>query len=278
MRLLKAQNTNLRNIYGKGVKYDVDDQVIMDSTNVALVPKGTGNTAYSAGTPNNQRPVSPTEGHIRYNTTTDEFEGFQNGAWRKFRFKEPNQNPGIVVQTLGLGDAVETIFGPLNSGDTDYPVPVAAQNILVFVENVYQLPTTNYTLVQNPGGPFTISSIASIDGVTGFPTINTATAHGLTTGDLVSISGVDSGGDQLENLNIGDDASPNSATVTVLSATQLEVEIDCSGGTPANYVANSGDLYKAGTVTGPYLPGWYLEFGSAVDLAKPVTVLHNFDK
>ncbi len=33
MRLLKAQNTNLRNIKGKGVKYDVNDQVILDSTN-----------------------------------------------------------------------------------------------------------------------------------------------------------------------------------------------------------------------------------------------------
>ena len=49
MRLIKAQNTNLRTIYGKGVKYDVDDQVIIDSTNTVLMPKGT--TA--------QRPTSP---------------------------------------------------------------------------------------------------------------------------------------------------------------------------------------------------------------------------
>ena len=41
MRLLKAQNTNLRNIYGKGIKYDINGQVIIDSTNVMLVPKGT---------------------------------------------------------------------------------------------------------------------------------------------------------------------------------------------------------------------------------------------
>jgi hypothetical protein len=40
MRLLKAQNTNLRNIYGKGVKYDYDDQVIADSDRALLVPKG----------------------------------------------------------------------------------------------------------------------------------------------------------------------------------------------------------------------------------------------
>ena len=41
MRLLKAQNTNLRNIYGKGVKYDVNNRVTVDSENVMLVPKGT---------------------------------------------------------------------------------------------------------------------------------------------------------------------------------------------------------------------------------------------
>ena len=28
----------------------------------------------------------------------------------------------------------------------------------------------------------------------------------------------------------------------------------------------------------PYADGWYLKFASAPDLAKPITVLHNFDK
>ena len=271
MRLLKAQNTNLRNIYGKGVKFDVDDQVIMDSNNVMLVPKGT--TA--------QRPVSPENGQLRYNTDDNQFEVYQNSAWREIRFKEPNQDPGIVQQNLGNGDAVEVIFGPLNSGDTDFPVPASAQNILVFVENVFQIATTNYTLVQNPGGPYIISSISSIAGGTGFPTIVTSTSHGLNTGDLVAISGVELPGDAdpLENLNIGDDSSsPFSVEVTVINPTTLEIHVDCSGGTPGNYVANSGKLYLAGTVTGPYLPGWYIQFSSAPDLDKPITVLHNFDK
>src|SRR6056297_2625913 len=118
MRLLKAQNTNLRNIYGKGVKYDIADQIILDSDNVVLVPKGT--TA--------QRPSSPNNGHLRYNTDDNQFEVYQNGAWRELRFKEPNQDPGIVQQNLGNGDADETVFGPLDSGDTDFPVPAAAQN------------------------------------------------------------------------------------------------------------------------------------------------------
>ena len=101
MRLIKAQTTNLRNINGKGVKYDIDDQVLLDSTNVALVPKGT--TA--------QRPSSPNNGHVRYNTTVEEFEFYQDSAWRKVRRKKEPGN--IVQQNLGNGDASETVFGPL---------------------------------------------------------------------------------------------------------------------------------------------------------------------
>lgn len=160
MRLLKAQNTNLRNIYGKGVKYDYDDQVIADSDRAMLVPKGVESVRPGeAGIA-----TAATEGHVRYNTTTDQLEAYQNGAWRNVRFKEPNQDPGITVQNLGNGDATETVFGELNSGDTDFPVPAAAQNILVFVENVYQLPVTNYNIRQTaqvnltgPNAPYTES-------------------------------------------------------------------------------------------------------------------------
>ena len=46
----------------------------------------------------------------------------------------------------------------------------------------------------------------------------------------------------------------------------------------ANYIPNSGITLRAGTSTGPYLNGYYLQFTSAPDLDKPITVLHNFDK
>ena len=147
MRLIKAQNTNLRSITGKGVKYDVDEQVIADSERALLLPKGTeadrpGETGIITGANN---------GQVRYNTDTNEVEFYQNGAWRNLRFKEPNQNPGITQQSLGVGDATETVFGTLDSGDTDFPVPAAAQNVLVLVENVLQISTTNYTLEQSDG-------------------------------------------------------------------------------------------------------------------------------
>lgn len=177
MRLIKAQTTNLRSVEGRGVKYDIDDQVILESTNVMLVPKGT----------EAERPSSPNNGHLRYNTTDDQFEAYQDGAWRELRFKEPNQDPGITQQNLGNGDATETVFGPLASGDADYPVPAAAQNVLVLVENVFQISGTNYTLEQSVSGSLT---------------------------------------------------GPNS----------------------------------------PYADGWYIKFTSAPDAARPITVLHNFDK
>jgi len=225
MRLLKAQNTNLRNIYGKGVKYDIDDQVILDSNNVVLVPKGT--TA--------QRPANPTNGHLRYNTSLNELEVYQQSSWRSVRYKEPNNDPGIVQQNLGNGDATITLFGPLDSQDpnTDYTAPAAAQNVLVLVENVLQISTTNYTLVQNPSSTNTGQEVITTNIQAGTEYI--ITSSGDT--DFTAIGAADS--------NQG----------TVFTAT------------------------GATTGTGLVRPtGYYLEFTSAVDLNKPVTVLHNFDK
>lgn len=71
MRLLKQQNTNLRNIRGKGVKYDINDQIIIDSSNSLLVPKGS----------TSERPSSAQEGQVRYNTDTLKFEYYENGSW-----------------------------------------------------------------------------------------------------------------------------------------------------------------------------------------------------
>lgn len=153
MRLIKRQTTNLRNITGKGVQYDIDDQVIVDSQRAMIVPRG----------PIAERPgeigvaTTATNGQVRYNTTDNQLEAYQNGAWREVRFKEPNQDPGIVWQNLGNGDATETVFGELNSQDTDFPVPAASEHILVLIENVVQIPGDNYNIRQtsevNATGP-----------------------------------------------------------------------------------------------------------------------------
>jgi hypothetical protein len=168
MRLIKQQTTNLRRIQptSKGVKDDIDDQIVMVSERALKIPTG----------PEAQRPgelgiaTLGAVGQVRYNTTDQQLEAYQNGAWREVRFKEPNQDPGIVWQNIGVGNAGgdETVFGELQSNDPDYPVPVSANNILVLVENVLQIPVTNYTIhqtaaissggaEQGPNHPYTAS-------------------------------------------------------------------------------------------------------------------------
>ena len=270
MRLLKAQNTNLRTINGRGVQFDVNDQVFMESTNVMRIPKGT--TA--------QRPTTPENGHIRYNTTDEVFELYENGAWRNVRSAEPFR-PGITQQNLGTGDAVEKIFGPLASGDALFPVPAAAQNVLVFVENVFQISTTNYTLVQNPAKTNTIASIISVGATT---VVQTSTNHGYAATDLVQILELNAAGDAVENLNNGDSSSPTShSIVSIPAANRIEVAVDTTGGNALNYPAAPNNalatIRRASSIDGQaYADGYYLEFTSAPDLGKPITVLHNFDK
>ena len=142
MRLLKAQSTNLRSIYGKGVKYDINDIVELDSNKAVILPKGT--TA-------ERNSYTPVDGQMRYNTDDARFEMYEDGAWIGVRITAP-ASIGITAQNLGTGDASEQYFGPLASGDPDFPVPIAESHIIVIVGNVIQIPVTNYVLVQNPAG------------------------------------------------------------------------------------------------------------------------------
>lgn len=145
MRFLKSHRLNPRQLgqYSEGINNDVSGQIRMESENSLLIPKG----------PQNKRPFTAEEGLLRYNTDESNFEVYQGSVWKPIRFREPVT---ITNQNLGDGDGTETTFGPLNSGDSFYPVPIAEANVLVFVENVFQLPVSNYTLVQNPSaGPNT---------------------------------------------------------------------------------------------------------------------------
>ena len=89
---------------------------VFGGTGFMLIPKGT--TA--------ERPVSPANGYMRYNTTTNQFEGYQGGAW-----------------------------GQLGGGAT------GGGGDEVFVENA-RVVTVNYTLSTNKSaesvGPITINS------------------------------------------------------------------------------------------------------------------------
>lgn len=143
MRYLRKQVLNRRAPWDQRLSVDINNAVVMTTTNNVTLPSGT--TA--------ERPVSPVNGMLRYNTDIvvgGELEVYQSGSWRSLRFKESSQ---IVQQNLGAGDSETVHFGPLN------PAPPSlvqsnttwgGQNLLVIVENVIQLNNINYTVVQNP--------------------------------------------------------------------------------------------------------------------------------
>ena len=151
MKFVRRQVLSQRAPADRSLYVDISGEIVMNEPYNLTIPKGTSS----------QRSIDNTtftNGMIRYNTTTNEFEGYQSGAWRSFRFKEPGN---IVFQQLGTGDAIETTFGPLSpdpyataraQSGTTWDATQMAKSLLVIVENVIQIPTVNYTVVQNPVG------------------------------------------------------------------------------------------------------------------------------
>jgi len=168
MRFLKTLTLNRRAIYDDRLAITTSDAIVMNTPKNLLIPKGV----------ESNRPVSPVNGMIRYNTDTNQFEGYQAGAWRQFRFKEPTN---ITQQNLGAGNEEEIYFGPLNPSPVSYaslpsgwdPTQIA-KNMIVLVENVVQLSglNHNYIVVQNPSiGAEVYLPVTSASSLTGATTL-----------------------------------------------------------------------------------------------------------
>ena len=106
MRYIKRQSTNKRLLRGKGLIYTQYEEIEAQSTGAFLVPKGT----------QAQRPVSPTEGQLRYNTTLRQLEVYESlggGApvWKQFRLSEPQNIVAVqvMVNRTSLVGSVITI-------------------------------------------------------------------------------------------------------------------------------------------------------------------------
>jgi hypothetical protein len=119
----KAVNLVAGSVAGDAVEYTQFTTAFVNpvfgGTGFMLIPKGT--TA--------QRPVSPVNGEIRYNTDTSQFEGYQGGAWGQLGGGATGGGPdevfvenGVTVTTnytLSTGKNAESV-GPItvNSGIT----------------------------------------------------------------------------------------------------------------------------------------------------------------
>lgn len=148
MKFLKQKNISRFSITDNSLFYNSPgvgpgNRVVIDASGGLVLPKGT-----TAQRPqlNGVRQPADANGTIRYNTTTNSLEAYINNNWEVVRAAGAST---ISKQTLGPGDDVEIVFGPLietpaNPGSAPFDYP-----ILVLVENVIQISTTNYVLLYN---------------------------------------------------------------------------------------------------------------------------------
>lgn len=140
MKYLKGSSLNKFSPSDSSLFNNAAGRAVMNITGGLRLPKG---TEAQRPTLSGIRQPGGANGTIRYNTDNDSIEAYVGGAWEVVRAPGASS---IQKQTLGPGDALETVFGPL-----DFE-PAAAENLIVLIENVFQISDTNYTLVYDYSG------------------------------------------------------------------------------------------------------------------------------
>lgn len=142
MKFLKSQTLSRYSPSDNTLQINSYGRAVMDINGALMLPKGT--TAQRPDITGVRQPADGEtlstripNGYIRFNVDTDSFEGYVNGSWEVIK---SSGSTAITKQTLGPGDGIETDFGPLSI------VPANDNNILVFVENVFQLSVDNFNI------------------------------------------------------------------------------------------------------------------------------------
>ena len=137
--------------------------VIFSGTQAILVPKGNNTT---------ERPGTPVTGMLRYNTTSDEFEGYSgsSASWKSVGGAAISNDtstasdlyPAFLTATTGTAATINTSNAKLlykpSTGELKASAPVASNGILVNSTTM----AANYTIATGTNGlsvgPFTINS------------------------------------------------------------------------------------------------------------------------
>jgi hypothetical protein len=127
---------------------------------------------------------SPGVGIIRFNTSTGVFEGSQDGStWVNFAIA--GDAPTFTKETT-TGDGSTTTFAGFFSSP-----PESANNVFVYIDNVYQEPTENYTVsgtnITFTSAPHPGARIFAITGADGTSLVTGGVAR--TESTAVSVSG-----------------------------------------------------------------------------------------
>lgn len=143
MKFLKSQNTSKYSPSDNGFQINPYGRAVIDINGAVMLPKGT--QAERPDTVGVRQPEDG-DGYIRYNTDSQSIEATIAGVWQVVTAPATSS---VTLQTLGPGDGTEVTFGPLT-------IPPASQNnIIVLVENVFQIPVTNFSVQQSIAGSLT---------------------------------------------------------------------------------------------------------------------------
>jgi hypothetical protein len=234
MKYTKRLTLNRVNPTKNSFAYEIDGTIVTDSKTAMQLPSGA----------TSNRPANPVNGEIRYNQSLSDSELYNisgtGAGWEKIK---TNRQSPITPQNLGAGNYSNTLFGPLA-----YNVSITSpQNVLVFVDNVYQIPTTNYTLVTGSSVPSTASLLDPANN--GSNTLSVSTTTNILPGMIVT----------------GPTGIQNGTTVTSVSSFSINIYPPINAFMPVN----SNLTFSEGSKV-------YVNFTSAVP-NKPVFVLLGFD-
>jgi 3D (Asp-Asp-Asp) domain-containing protein len=221
-KFYKRQNMDYTNPRTNKLAVEITGEIVTDTSAGMQTPRGDAAS----------RIENPVNGTIRYNTEIGpggELEAYINGTWEIIK---TNRQAIVTQQEFDNGDYQDTIFGPLAYNiDIDKP-----QNLVVYVENVYQLPEINYTLVRSTEiAPLTTST-----------TVVAAAGFGATVIQLESIADFNVGltltGTNLQNN-----------TIVATSATDKTITIDPGA---------LGFIPEGGLAVAIYSTGTYVKFAT----------------
>jgi hypothetical protein len=230
MKFVKRLNLNPKRPFSTNFAVEIDGRIRTDSVAELQLPSGTSD----------QRVQSYNNGQIRYNKDLNEIEAYVNGTWEILRTRRQGN---IQFQTVATGDYISSIYGPL-SVRLD---PTKPQNVMLYVDNVYQVPNVNYTLANDY--------------------VQTKATVGVTNPGVTTITLVDHTDVQVGSVVGGDTGIAPGTTVVSLSTNTTAVRISS---------ATLGSINASTFLTFSFSTGTYAVFSSPVP-AKPIYALIGFD-
>lgn len=235
MKFYKRKSLDKHNPMDNGFAQNISGDLLTTSKTSLQLPSGL----------QTDRPTALSEGQVRYNQDINEIEAYVNGIWERIRTVRPAP---IVVQNLGSGNYLTTIFGPLNPEFQKSYIQGSA-NVMVYVDNVYQIPGLNYNLLLTE------------------PTGGVLRTLGITPVGAIAITLSTVGYDIIPNMQV---------TGTGIPANTYVVEFVKEDNNVIITNPTTGQIPDNEPLTFTYSTGTYIVFSEMVP-QKPVAALLGFD-